>query len=48
LTPTSSHARNDAFDVTPAHLISGLITEFGIIDASYSGLEGIREVLSKY
>ncbi len=48
LTPTSSHARNDAFDVTPAHLISGLITEFGIIDASYSGLEGIREALSKY
>ena len=47
LTPTTSLARNDAFDVTPAHLISGLITEFGIIDASYSGLEGVREALSK-
>ena len=47
LTPTGSHARNDAFDITPAHLISGLITEFGIIDAGYSGLEGIREALSK-
>ena len=38
LTPASSPARNDAFDVTPAHLVSGLITERGICQASERGL----------
>jgi methylthioribose-1-phosphate isomerase len=33
-----SPARNDAFDVTPARLITGLITERGISEASHGGL----------
>jgi methylthioribose-1-phosphate isomerase len=32
---------NYAFDVTPARLVTGLITEYGICDASESGLEGL-------
>jgi methylthioribose-1-phosphate isomerase len=38
LTPEGSHARNDAFDVTPARLVTGLITERGICAASEEGL----------
>ena len=34
LAPEGSLARNPAFDITPAELITGLITEFGIIQAS--------------
>jgi len=33
-----SPARNDAFDVTPARLITGLITERGVAAASREGL----------
>ncbi len=36
-----SPARNDAFDVTPGRLISGLITERGICEASREGLAGM-------
>ncbi|PLX43973.1 MAG: S-methyl-5-thioribose-1-phosphate isomerase [Hyphomicrobiales bacterium] len=38
LTPAGSPARNDAFDVTPARLVSGLITERGVCAASHEGL----------
>ncbi len=38
LTPESSPAANYAFDVTPAHLVTGLITERGICDASKEGV----------
>ncbi len=38
LTPTSSPAVNYAFDVTPARLVTGLITERGICPASRTGL----------
>jgi len=38
LTPARSSAANPAFDVTPARLVSGLITERGICDASEQGL----------
>ncbi len=38
LTPTNSPAANPAFDVTPARLVSGLITERGICEASEVGL----------
>ena len=41
LTPVTSGAANPAFDVTPARLVSGLITERGICDASESGLTGL-------
>jgi methylthioribose-1-phosphate isomerase len=38
LTPTSSPAVNYAFDVTPARLVTGLITERGVCPASRAGL----------
>ena len=41
LTPDGSPARNDAFDVTPARLVTGLITERGICAASETGLIGL-------
>src|SRR6202022_3414519 len=41
LTPTSSPAVNYAFDVTPARLVTGLITERGICSASRAGLLGL-------
>jgi methylthioribose-1-phosphate isomerase len=39
LTPEGSGAANPAFDVTPARLVTGLITERGIAEASEAGLE---------
>ncbi|MEQ9640589.1 MAG: S-methyl-5-thioribose-1-phosphate isomerase [Alphaproteobacteria bacterium] len=38
LTPASSRAANYAFDVTPARLVTGLITERGVCPASAEGL----------
>ena len=38
ITPHSSHAANYGFDVTPARLVTGLITEKGICEASEEGL----------
>ncbi len=39
--PQKSNSLNLAFDITPAKLISGLITEKGICDASERGLKGL-------
>ncbi len=39
--PTSSPAANPAFDVTPARLVTGLITERGLCDATAPGLQGL-------
>ncbi len=41
LAAPGSKARNDAFDVTPARLVSGLITERGVCEASHAGLYGL-------
>ncbi|HYZ64620.1 MAG TPA: S-methyl-5-thioribose-1-phosphate isomerase [Acetobacteraceae bacterium] len=41
IVPTSSPAANPAFDVTPARLVTGLITERGRCDASEEGLKQI-------
>ncbi|MBL1210504.1 S-methyl-5-thioribose-1-phosphate isomerase [Geminocystis sp. GBBB08] len=38
VTPKNSHAANYGFDVTPARLITGLITERGICEASSEGV----------
>jgi methylthioribose-1-phosphate isomerase len=35
LTPEAAHVRNPAFDVTPHHLIAGIITERGILRPPY-------------
>jgi methylthioribose-1-phosphate isomerase len=41
LTPPESPAANYAFDVTPARLVTGLITERGICEASEAGVLGL-------
>jgi methylthioribose-1-phosphate isomerase len=42
LAPEGTPARNWAFDVTPAALVSGLVTERGVAPASTEGLERLR------
>ena len=39
--PKKSKSLNLAFDVTPAKLVTGLITEKGICEASEKGLKGL-------
>ncbi len=39
--PDQSVARNPAFDVTPAELIAGIITERGIVEASAEGIAAV-------
>jgi methylthioribose-1-phosphate isomerase len=41
VTPEGSPAANYAFDVTPARLVTGLITERGVCEASEAGLTGL-------
>jgi len=41
LTPPGSPAHNPAFDVTPARLVTGLLTERGLCAASEAGLLGL-------
>jgi len=41
ITPEGSPAANYAFDVTPARLVTGLITERGVCAASESGIRGL-------
>ncbi len=38
ISPDTTPARNPAFDVTPARLVTGLITERGVAEASMEGL----------
>ena len=39
--PAGTAAANPAFDVTPARLVTGLITERGVAPASGAGLLGL-------
>jgi methylthioribose-1-phosphate isomerase len=41
LTPSGSRGFNPAFDVTPARLVTALITERGVAAASEEGLRGL-------
>ena len=41
LTPDGSQGFNPAFDVTPARLVTALITERGVAEASEAGLKGL-------
>ncbi len=45
ITPDTSLSKNFAFDVTPRHLITGLITERGISEPS---AEGLRSLFPEY
>jgi methylthioribose-1-phosphate isomerase len=47
ITPSGVTARNFAFDVTPARLVSGLITERGLCDASEAGLLSLYPEMRK-
>jgi methylthioribose-1-phosphate isomerase len=38
IAPDGARAANPAFDVTPARLVTGLITEHGVSEASVAGL----------
>lgn len=46
LTPAQSPAANYAFDVTPARLVTGLITEFGIYEANEQALDKLLQTLT--
>jgi methylthioribose-1-phosphate isomerase len=41
--PVAAAASNPAFDVTPGALIAGIITERGIVAATYEGVGSLRE-----
>ncbi len=41
IAPDGTPAANPAFDVTPARLVTGLITERGVCEASAAGLRGL-------
>jgi len=42
ITPAATPARNDAFDVTPAALVTALITEHGVFEANAESLAVLR------
>jgi len=41
VSPEATPAANPAFDVTPARLVTGLITERGVAKASREGLKAM-------
>ena len=41
VSPDGSAVANYAFDVTPARLVTGLITERGVAEANRAGLESL-------
>jgi len=43
LTPKGSNATNYGFDVTPARLVTGLITERGVLDANAEAMRALME-----
>jgi methylthioribose-1-phosphate isomerase len=45
VTPSTTRVSNFGFDVTPARLVTGLITELGTFDASQEGLSRIEHAL---
>lgn len=47
LAGVESRGSNPAFDITPSALVSGLITEHGVIEASDVGLTELRSILGR-
>jgi methylthioribose-1-phosphate isomerase len=47
LAAAGTQALNPAFDVTPARLVSGLVTEYGVFEASEAGLGKLKTQLIK-
>ena len=48
LTPPGTPAANPAFDVTPARLVSGLITEHGVVPANEVALRALRALMAAH
>ena len=46
IAPDGTVAHNPAFDVTPARLVTGLITELGVVDPTPEGMARLRSRLS--
>jgi methylthioribose-1-phosphate isomerase len=46
IAPEGTRAANPAFDVTPARLVTALVTEHGVIPASAAALRGLPGVPS--
>mgnify|MGYP006087351503 CR=1 FL=1 len=44
IAPQGTRSRNPAFDVTPARLVSGLITEYGVFEANYKSLQTLKNI----
>jgi len=42
-----SPSANPAFDITPANLVTGLVTEHGIYDATVDSLAGLKRILDE-
>ncbi|MEO8331523.1 MAG: S-methyl-5-thioribose-1-phosphate isomerase, partial [Gallionella sp.] len=42
LTPQGSRAANYGFDVTPARLVTGLITERGVVEANAGTMQMLK------
>ena len=42
ITPAGTQARNDGFDVTPAALVTALITEHGVFEANAEALARLK------
>lgn len=47
LAARESRAFNPAFDVTPAELVTSLVTDYGSFEASPEGLQRLREILGE-
>lgn len=45
VTPVGTRISNFGFDVTPARLVTGIITELGIFPATVTGLQDLRKLL---
>ena len=41
--PTAAPAANPAFDVTPARLVTALVTERGVVPATEAGIASLLE-----
>jgi methylthioribose-1-phosphate isomerase len=42
IAPAGTQARNDGFDVTPAHLVTALVTEHGVVEATAEALAVLK------
>jgi len=47
LAAAGSRALNPAFDITPAQLVTALVTEHGVFDASPAGLQQLASLGSE-